>query len=119
MQEKAPDYTVEWHFVGKAANVRAVYDSLVEMLAEYGAVGEDPKKTCIHLVNRTALGGFYPRKDYVLLEFKTDYAIDDPLILKTEQVSRSRFHHRIRLDSPADLSGRAATWLRDAYILSG
>jgi hypothetical protein len=119
MLDESAEYTVEEHFANKGAGVRVLYDGLLTLLRGWGPVKEEAKKTSIHLVNRSALAGVYVRRGYINLEFKTDYPIDSPLISKSEQVSRNRYHHTLRLDSPAVLEGEATRWLQDAYRLSG
>jgi hypothetical protein len=118
MRSGETQWRVDSHFEGKGASVRGVYDALIARLSELGDVVVEPKKTCLHLVNRTALAGVYPRKDVLQLEFKTDYAIDDPLIIKSEQISRSRWHHIVRVARPEDLDGKIIAWIRDAFVLS-
>jgi hypothetical protein len=111
-------YTLEEHFAGKSPRTHLLYDRILRMLESFGAVVADPKKTCIHIVRRTALAGIRVRSDYLLLEFKTDYPIDSPALVKTEQISRNRYHHTIKVDSPDVLTDEVRAWLRDAYELS-
>lgn len=112
-------YTVEGHLGGAEDGVRVIYDELLARLNALGPVVEDPKKTCIHLNRKSALAGVYVRKGYINLEFKTDYPIESSRIAKSEQVSRSRWHHAIRLNSCADLDDEVMGWLGDAHRLSG
>src|SRR5437016_2808928 len=107
MSEEATPYSVKGHFSGLDGGVRAIYDDLLAKLNALGTIVEDPKKTCIHLNRKSALAGVYVRKGYINLEFKTDYPIDSPRITKSEQISRSRWHHAIRLNSPEDLDDEA------------
>jgi hypothetical protein len=112
------EYTLEHHFSGKPAGVRELYDRVMEALRGFGPVRGDPKKTCIHLVYRTALGGITVRREHLILEFKTDHPIESARLAKSEQVSRSRYHHTLKL-TPADpLDGEVLGWLREAYDLS-
>ncbi len=113
------EYAVEDHFAGKAPSVRMVYDRILKALREIGTVHEEPKKTSIHIVRSSALAGVELRKDYLLLNLKTDYKIDSPRIAKTEQLSARRFHQRIKLSSPADVDPELESWLADAYSVSG
>ena len=117
-----PDETqsqINSHFDRAEENVKEVYAALLRMLCELGPVAVEPKKTCLHLVNRTALAGVYPKRQVLQLEFKSDYPITDPLVVKTEQISRNRWHHIVRLSSPSDLQNPIASWIRDSYALSG
>jgi hypothetical protein len=111
-------YTLDDHFAGKPPETRALYDEVMRLLGSFGPVTAEPKKTCIHLVRRTALGGVTVRKDAIILEFKTDYPIDSPALAKTEQISRNRWHHTLKVTSAGVLTEEVAGWLRDAYELS-
>lgn len=111
-------YTLESHFAGKDPKARELYAAVIRVVGAFGPVTAEPKKTCIHLVRRTAIGGITVRKDFVILEFKTDYPIDSPALAKTEQISRSRFHHTLKVTSPEDMTDEVKHWLNDAYTLS-
>jgi hypothetical protein len=112
-------YTLEEHFEGRSPETHLLYDRIMRLLESFGAVTAEPKKTCIHLVRRTALAGIRIRNNYVILEFKTDYPIDSPTLDKTEQLSKNRFHHTLKVASPDSLTEEVRGWLRDAYELSG
>ncbi|HYN90020.1 MAG TPA: DUF5655 domain-containing protein [Ardenticatenaceae bacterium] len=107
------------HFDGKAPVVRQVYDRLMAALQQFGPVVEEPKKTSIHLVNKSGFAGVHTRKGYINLEFKADRAVESPRIAKSEQVSRNRFHHLVRLESADDVDAELLAWLKEAYELSG
>jgi hypothetical protein len=111
--------TIAVHFAGRDPAVRALYDRLLAHLRTLGPIVEEPKKTCIHLARRSALAGVRPRADGLELELKLDYEIDGPLVRKSEQISRSRWHHSIRLAPDAPLDGDVERWLADAHRLSG
>lgn len=113
------DFTINSHFVSKEPVVSQIYDSLIKAIKRLGELQEEPHKTSIHLVNRSALAGVTTRKGYILLNIKTDYPIDNPRITKTEKVSRNRFHHLVKLEKPEDVDSELLKWLTDAYQLSG
>jgi hypothetical protein len=52
------EYTIEDQFLGKNPNVRAIYNRLLITLRAFGPVNEEPKKTSIHLANKSALRVF-------------------------------------------------------------
>lgn len=112
------DFTVEDHFVGKEPVVHDTYNSLIKALKRFGKLQEEPHKTSIHLLNRSAFAGVATRKGYLLLTIKTDYAMDNPRVTKTEQVSRNRFHHLVKLENPEEIDAELLKWLKDAYQLS-
>ena len=115
---KKGEFTVAEHFVGKTPAVRKVYDRVIAALGKIGPVRQDPKKTSIHLVRSSALAGVEVRKDYLLLNIKTDYPIKSPRVVRGEQLSAKRFHHKVKLCSPREVDRELQRWLQDAYNLS-
>ena len=114
----AEAYTVNDHFINKDPTIRALYEQLVALLRTFGPIEEDPKKTSIHINRNSALAGVETRKDYLLLNIKSDHAIKNPRVVKAEQVSAKRFHHKVRISSPNDFDEELKTWLQEAYLLS-
>jgi hypothetical protein len=111
-------FTIKSHFEGKDARVRQIYDRLLKSARKFGSVGEEPKKTSIHLVNRTAFAGVATRRSAIILTIKSDRKLSSPRIHKSEQTSASRFHHELKLTSLADVDAELVKWLKDAYALS-
>jgi len=114
----AETYSVSDHFVNKDPSVRVLYDQLIMLVRALGPIQEDPKKTSIHLNRKSALAGVETRKNYLLLNIKSDHAIKSPRVAKTEQISAKRFHHKVRISSPNDFDEELKMWLQEAYILS-
>jgi hypothetical protein len=50
---------------------------------------------------------------------RSDHLIDNPRITKSEQVSKSRYHQEVKLQSPDDVDAELLVWLKTAYHLSG
>lgn len=118
MNNVLPGFTINSHFVGKDPIVRDIYDQLKKSIKRFGPIVEDPKKTSIHIVNRTALAGVATRKGHLILTIKSDRKLSSPRIHKSEQASARRFHLEIKLTSPADIDEELAGWLKAAYLLS-
>jgi hypothetical protein len=114
-----PSYTVDALFVGRDDAVRATYDRLLEALQALGPFSIEPKKTSIHLVRKVGFAGVHPRKRSMLLNIRTDRAIQDPRVVKAEQVSKNRYHNEIKLTAPDDVDADVRAWLGEAYVLSG
>jgi hypothetical protein len=112
------EFTVDSHFVGREPVVRAIYNQLLKAIKRFGPIVEEPKKTSIHIVNRTALAGVATRKGHLVLTIKSDRKLASPRIHKSEQASASRFHHQVKLASPADVDEELIGWLKAAYVLS-
>jgi len=111
-------YAINDHFAGKEPAVRALYDKLLEVLNGFGSIIEEPKKTSIHLVNKSALAGVETRKSYLLLNIKSDHKIDSPRFQRAEQVSANRFHHKVKIESLDDFDAELEGWLKEAYLIS-
>lgn len=110
--------SVKSHFEGKDASVRTTYDRLLQKARQFGPVIEEPKKTSIHLVNATAFAGVATRKSAIVLTIKSDRKLSSPRIHKSERTSANRFHHEVKLGSPAEVDAELVKWLKDAYDLS-
>ena len=112
-------FTIRSHFEGKEVSVRATYDRLLKNARQFGPVIEEPKKTSIHLVNKTAFAGVVTRKSAIVLTLKSDRKLSSSRIHKSERTSANRFHHELKLISPAEVDTELVKWLKDAYALSG
>ncbi|HMJ24859.1 MAG TPA: DUF5655 domain-containing protein [Pyrinomonadaceae bacterium] len=117
---KTPDngFTVNSHFEGKEPAVQKIYDRLLKAAGKFGPVKEEPKKTSIHLVHKTAFAGVATRKSAVVLTIKSDQKLLSPRIHKSEQTSAQRFHHEVKLTAPAEVDAELVQWLKAAYALS-
>jgi len=111
-------FTVTSHFDGKDPVVFQIYKQILKSLRRLGPVIEEPKKTSIHLVSASAAAGVATRKGHLILTLKSDRKLSSPRIHKSEQTSASRFHHEVKLSSPAEVDDELAGWLREAYALS-
>ncbi len=96
---------------------RETYNALLTALKKIGPVKVEPKKTSVHLVNKTGFAGVHPRKDYLILEIKSDHKIASPRV-KAEQISANRYHCAVRLESAKDVDAELLGWLKQAYALS-
>ncbi|HJQ40343.1 MAG TPA: DUF5655 domain-containing protein [Thermoanaerobaculia bacterium] len=101
------------------ASLRGIYDQVLRVAKTFGPVEEDPKKTSIHLVRRTAFAGVATRRDALVLTLKSDRNIADARIHKAEQASAHRWHLEVRLKDVADVDAQLKGWLQSAYELAG
>jgi len=113
------DFSVDGHFERKSPIVREIYDGLIKKIKSFGEFQEEPHKTSIHLLHQTAFAGIATRKEFLLLTIKTDSAIENKRVAKTEKVSRNRFHILVKLESPKEIDAELLKWLKDSYTLSG
>ncbi len=113
------NYTADMLFAGKDAVVRAIYERVLEALHSLGAFSVEPKKTSLHLVNKVGFAGVHPRKSYMYLNLRTEQPIAHTRVVKTEQVSKNRYHNEIKLASPDAVDAELRQWLSEAYALGG
>jgi len=110
--------SVALHFAKSDREVLQIYQRLLEVARAIGSVVEEPKKTSIHLVARTAFAGVATRRSALILTLKSVKEIRSPRIEKREQVSAHRWHVDVRLTKPSDVDRQLATWLSAAYELA-
>ena len=118
MKKTNGEFSVQSHFQNKDKVVQEIYERLLSKVEQCGPVSEDPKKTSIHLVNRTAFAGVATRKAAINLTIKGDHELSSSRVTKSEQVSSHRFHYEVKLTSPADVDSELIGWLKEAYKLS-
>jgi len=112
------EFTVSQHFEGKDPVVKSIYERLLAETRKFGPVTEEPKKTSIHLVNKSAFAGIRAQKAALLLNLKSVAPIKDPRFPKSEKVSASRYHQEVKLSSPTDVDASLIGWLKEAYSIS-
>ena len=118
IRSNSPDFTVKSHFENRDANVREIYDRLLRGSKKFGRVIEEPKKTSIHLVRKTAFAAVATRKTALILTLKLDAGPKSARIRKREQTSAHRWHVEVMLESPAQVDQELKGWLERAYELS-
>ena len=99
-------------------NVRATYGAVLKAARELGPVRESPKKTSIHLENRTAFAGVGTRKNELVLTLKSKTRIKSPRIHKSEQASANRWYFYVDLTDPSDVDGELRAWLAESYAIA-
>jgi hypothetical protein len=109
--------TVKEHFTKAEPAVLATYRTLLETARTLGPIEEDPKKTSIHLVRRTAFAGIATRRASLILTLKAAADIASPRVARHEQASAGRWHLQIRLATPADVDPELRAWLKASYAL--
>ena len=112
------EHSVEQHFEKKDAAVRATYDALLRVARGFGEVVEEPKKTSIHLVARSAFAGVATRRNKLVLTIKSAVEIENRRIAKCERLSANRWHFDVHLESPHEVDATLTAWLRSAYEMS-
>jgi hypothetical protein len=113
------DLSVSQHFENKDPVVKSIYERILRESRKFGKVTEEPKKTSIHLVNKSAFAGVMTRKNVLILNIKSAAPIRHTRIVKSEQLSASRYHQAVKLTSPDEVDSDLVGWLKEAYAISG
>ncbi len=111
-------HSVEDHFRGRDPSVRATYDRILEAARRFGTVGEEAKKTSIHLTNKTAFAGVATRRSSLVLTLRLPHDLKSPRVSRRERASANRWHLEIRFLDPLEVDPEVRGWLRDAYTLT-
>lgn len=111
-------HTVAAHFTDRAPEVRRIYDRILGAARKLGPSREDPKKTSIHLVRRTAFAGVATRKNALVLTLKSATDIASERVSRRERASANRWHLEVWLEKAADVDRELTTWLKRAYELA-
>ncbi len=112
------EFSISQHFENKDPVVKSIYDRILKESRKFGAVVEEPKKTSIHLVHKSAFAGVSTRKNALILNIKSAAPIKHARIAKSEQLSASRFHQAVKLTSPEEVDSLLVGWLKEAYGIS-
>jgi hypothetical protein len=110
--------TVEQHFTGRAPAVWTIYQQILGAAGAFGPFVQEPKKTSIHLVRKSAFAGVATRKEALILTLKSATDIRSRRIVKREQASACRWHVAIRLDDPSQVDAELKSWLKHSIDLS-
>jgi len=113
-----PEPTVREHFEKSSPAVQEIYSRILNEAKKLGPVKQDPKKTSIHLVRRTAFAGIATRKEALWLTLKSDRELSSDRVARQEQASANRWHVEIRLKAPDEVDREVVTWIRKAYELA-
>lgn len=106
---------VDDHFRGKALEVRATFDAIVDAVRKFGPVSILPEKTRIALHSRMSFAAFMPRGDWLNGHLVLARRIESPRFSKIETFSPRNVLHAFRLNSPAEVDDEFIAWLGEAY----
>ena len=104
-------------FKGTEPAVRYLFDTLLDKLKAVGPFASETKKTSIHLTRRAAFLGVHPKKSHLEINVVSSSPLDESRGYKVEQVSKNRFHNRMRITNEADLNAALMRDIARAYHL--
>ena len=107
------------HFADRDEKVWTIYDLIVSASRKFGRVIEDPKKTSIHLVNRSAFAGIQTRKSHLILTLKSAADVPNTRFFRSSQASANRWHLETKIECPTMVDEELIEWIEAAYKISG
>jgi len=111
--------TIAHHFDGRGKDVRATYDRILAIAREWGDVKPEARKTSIHLLRvAVSFAGIAPRKDTLVLTFKSSSDIRSSRVQKSEPASAGRWNIEVRLTNAKQVDHELQQWLRASYALA-
>lgn len=96
----------------------AIYARLLQRLEAIGRFAVEPKATSVHIANGRAFLGVHWRKTGLQLSIVLVGPLDSARLKKSEQLSRSRWHHEVVLTSPRDVDAELVRWIKEAHKLT-
>ncbi|AKG53821.1 hypothetical protein DGWBC_1168 [Dehalogenimonas sp. WBC-2] len=100
-----------------SSGVRALFESLKVEFTKFGKFDVEEKNTSYHITHKGAFAGIHPRKSYLILNIVSSSPIKSHRVAHLEQVSKSRFHNKIKIEKESDIDDELIDWLRQAYEL--
>lgn len=96
----------------------AIYTKLLQKLKTVGRFVVEPKATSVHIANGRAFLGVHWRKTGLQLSIVLARPLDSARLKKSEQLSRSRWHHEVVLSSPREVNAELMRWIGQAHALT-
>ena len=107
--------TLESHFAGKPAAVRAIFDRLLAVAKKNGPVTVLPEKTRIAFQVRMSFAAFVIRRNWVDGHVVLARRLENPRFRRIETFSPRNHLHAFRFESLDDVDDEVAAWLAEAY----
>lgn len=100
-----------------AGELKSTYDSLLKEMKKLNGITVEEKESYIHIRSKGVFLGIHPRKEYLILQIVSAAPIKSARVVKTDQVSKTRFHNHIRLSDPKQIDSELTGWLKESHKL--
>ena len=112
-------HTLASHFAGKPKQLRATFDAYLALARACGPVTVYAQKTRIVFQRRVRFAGAVVRAGFVDGSMWLRRRARHPRLARVESFGRLGFGLHFRLRDPADVDGRLAKLMREAYDTAG
>ncbi len=100
-----------------STDLQPTYDSLLKEMKKLNGISVEEKEAYIHVRSKGVFLGIHPRKDYLILQIVSAAPIKSARVVKTDQVSKTRFHNHVRLSDPKQVDSELLGWLKESHKL--
>ncbi len=104
--------------IAESETATEAYERLMPLFEELGGVKVQEKKGSLLLVSgAAAFLGIQTRKEGLRLIIVLARTLEGPRIVKTEQVSKARFHNEVNFPAGQKLDSELRGWIAEAHRL--
>jgi hypothetical protein len=105
------------HFDGKPAEIRAIFDAVLDLIRRCGPVTVLPEKTRIAFQVRMSFAQLTPRLRWVDGHVVLARRLEHPRFRRIDTISPRNHVHHFRLTSLLEVDGEVKKWLAEAYAV--
>lgn len=110
-------HELEAHFAGRPAEIRALYEALLQRVQACGPVTVLPEKTRIAFQARMSFAVAMPRRAWLDGHLVLARRVESPLFRRIDTLSPRNHVHHFRLHTAGDLTPELDALLREAYAV--
>ena len=108
----------ELHFIHKEAHVKAIFQTLTELVLGFGEVQIHSLKHAILFTAKSNFLAVKPKKKWIDVEFLLKEEVNEFPIHKTVRVTKTKWAHFARIGSIQEIDEEMTGWWRRAYEAS-
>lgn len=110
-------HNLETHFEGKPAEIRAIFDAVLEAIRRCGPVTVLPEKSRIAFQVRMSFAQLTPRLRWVDGHVVLARRMEHPRFRRIDTISPRNHVHHFRLTSVQEVDQEVEGWLAEAYAV--
>lgn len=95
-----------------------LFDDVVGFAATLGSIEVQEKASSFHIAHGRAFLGIHPRRGGIVVNVVLEHRLDDPRVLRAEQVSARRWHNEVLLTNPDQVDDLLRSWIGEAFALT-
>lgn len=115
MMVENENYSFETLFENKEEQVLTCYKAIIQNIETYAEPIIEVKKTTLHIIKKRAFLGVHPMKKWLDLNIVSDHPLSYSKLMKSEQISKNRYHNKVRLYSVEEIDKQLLDLIKDAY----